>query len=93
MISTESDEVCIGETGICTGSCCPVEDGDDEIPTHDSTPKDGNITTMQIPPTLVERYKPAYELQDGSLERAGRASSASLKVNGVGVGMPYAGLR
>ena len=39
----------------------------------------GHATSMEP----VERYRPAYELVDGSLERAGRASSVGTATNVV----------
>lgn len=35
------------------------------------------VELPEVPCTHEERYKPAYELVDGSLERAGRASSSA----------------
>lgn len=68
MLSTDSDEICEGEGGFCT---LVRKKKQEEILPEPEEAKHAD----------EERYRPAYELQDGSLERAGRALSVGLTSN------------
>ena len=59
-------EICMADSGECTMSAGANADAARRI--------------FENTCTHEERFRPAYELVDGSLERAGRASSAAVKV-------------
>ncbi|KAH8083348.1 adenine nucleotide alpha hydrolases-like protein [Cristinia sonorae] len=79
MLSLDSSEMCIGDS-------CPMKSGKKkqqqlQIP---SSPTQTQINPQQEIQKVLDqvvaveepvRYRPAYELRDGSLERAGRAAS------------------
>ena len=60
-----SAEMCISETGECTKA----------RGAHGAFTAAAPIGHLEVECAHEERYRPAYELLDGSLERAGRASS------------------
>ncbi|KAI0795561.1 hypothetical protein C8Q75DRAFT_730489 [Abortiporus biennis] len=68
IIPIESNEVCLLDAGGCSG-CCTADD-------YIATPVNGTFLSGFNKPE--ERYRPAYELEDGTLERAGRKSSAQM---------------
>ena len=68
-LKLSSAEMCIAETGECTKMRI--------APTMSLAEPIGHL---EVECTHEERYRPAYELADGSLERAGRASAS----NGAG---------
>lgn len=78
MLITDSEEICLGEPGngsTCSGKSCRTDD--DEC--------DSSNTDTPIAGGSGEMYRPAYELKDGSLERAGRASSSAVPRRDDGV--------
>ena len=62
-LKLNASEICFADSGECTSSQASVIDVDVSYDEHEHHC------------THEERYRPAYELVDGNLERAGRASS------------------
>ncbi|KAK7683731.1 hypothetical protein QCA50_013107 [Cerrena zonata] len=75
ILSTDSEEICCDE-GFCMKRKRVVEP-----PPAVNGKVNGHANGNGV--KEVERYRPAYELEDGSLERAGRASSVGTTTNAV----------
>lgn len=90
MLSSDSTQICTSENGFCflraaRGNNNNVDlglvssiDGDEPIPiSNPSFLKE----KARAKSDAAARYRPAYELEDGTLERAGRAPNVGTAVN------------
>ena len=69
MLSLDSSEMCIGDN-------CPIRKKKQQQQQQAAQQEVLRMFDRMEEPMAV-RYRPAYELRDGNLERAGRASSAA----------------
>ncbi|KAI0080444.1 adenine nucleotide alpha hydrolases-like protein [Panus rudis PR-1116 ss-1] len=84
VLSSDSTQICTGENGFC--SLRPLASRDVDLDLVSSVSIDGEeavpaVTQKARSKPDADRYRPAYELEDGSLERAGRAPSVGTAVN------------